>query len=260
MTSQEKIDLFLDNHEDKKFSTIFHTEEFNNIKLVTFGDNYPDSNLILYIHGGAYVNQMNYQHTLYCYILSKLLKTRIIAPCYPLTPRYNYKDTYRLITRLYSDLIEQYDHVTLMGDSAGGGFILSFCQYIRSLDYKMPEDIIVFSPWVDVSMKNGYDDTDDPILGNIGLKEIGKKWADNLKTTDYHVSPLYGDNKNLPRTLIFVGTNEIFYNDIKDYYEKLVCDGVDAELVTGEGLFHIYPLFPIPEAVNALKIIKKRIG
>ena len=68
-------------------------------------------------------------------------------------------------------------------------------------------------------------------------------------------SPLYGDKSNLAKTLIFAGTNEIFYKDIKEYVEN--CDNV--RLVTGESLFHIYPLFPIPEAKKAFKEIKKEI-
>lgn len=260
MNSYEKIELFLEDDKEKKFSTIFSTEEFDNMKVVTFGNKYSESRIILYIHGGAYVNQMNYQHTLYCYLLSKILKTKVIAPVYPLTPEYDYSESYTLITKLYSDLIEKYEDVTLIGDSAGGGFVLSFCQYIKTLNYKMPNNIIVFSPWVDISMHNNYDDSDDPILGNIGLKEIGKRWAGNLYTDDYRVSPYYGDNSNLPRTLIFVGSNEIFYNDVKEYYEKLVNDGVDGELIIGDGLFHIYPLFPIPEALSAIKKIKKEFG
>lgn len=257
MTSQEKVEQFLDNNTDKPFSTIFHTTEFHNMKMVNFGEKYSDSHVILYIHGGAYVNQMNYQHTVYCYLLEKLLKTRIVAPVYPLTPEHDCEECYKLITQLYLDYVEKYKHVTLMGDSAGGGFVLGFCQYLKTLHVKLPDNIIVFSPWVDISMKKEYDDTNDPILGNIGLREIGKRWAGKLDTNDYHVSPYYGDNSNLPRTLIFVGSNEIFYNDVKEYYEKLVNDGVDAELIVGEGLFHIYPLFPIPEAISSIKKIKK---
>ena len=61
----------------------------------------------------------------------------------------------------------------------------------------------------------------------------------------------------MPRTLIFAGDNEIFYNDILKYHEKLKEDGVDARLIVGEGMFHNYPLFPSPEAWAAFKELKK---
>ena len=66
-------------------------------------------------------------------------------------------------------------------------------------------------------------------------------------------------NKGFPKTLIFSGTNEIFYADIVKYVEKLKKDNVDFKFVVGKGLFHIYPLFPIPEARKAFKEIKKEI-
>ena len=57
--------------------------------------------------------------------------------------------------------------------------------------------------------------------------------------------------------LIFAGDNEIFYKDIVSYVENLKEDGVDIKLVVGEGMFHVYPLFPSPEARAAFKIIKE---
>ena len=104
-----------------------------------------------------------------------------------------------------------------------------------------------------------YESEDDPILGDIGLREIGKRWAGDLDTKDYRVSPLFGDNSGLSKTLIFSGTNEIFYKDISEYVENLKRDGVDIKFVTGEGLFHIYPMFPMPEAKKAFNKIKKEI-
>lgn len=257
MDSQEEVELFLKTKKDKEFKSVFHTEYFENMKLVSFNDN--SKSVILYIHGGAYVNQLNIQHLLYCLILSKLVKTSIVAPVYPLAPEHNYVESYELITKLYCELIEKYENITLMGDSAGGGFVLSFCQYLKQIKVKQPNNIIVFSPWVDLSMENCVDDGDDPILGKVGLVEIAKSWADKTDTKNYKLSPLYGDNINLPRTLIITGTDEIFYPDIKRYYKKLVNSDIDAELIEGEGLFHIYPLFPIPEAINILKKIKKEI-
>ena len=147
-----------------------------------------------------------------------------------------------------------------MGDSAGGGFIHSFCQHLKSINLPQPDNIITFSPWVDISMSNPpYNSSDDSILGEIGLREIGKSWAGDLDTNDYKVSPLFGDNVDLADTLIFVGENELFCRDIKKYVENLKKDGVNVKLIVGSGLFHIYPLFPIPEAKTAFDIVKKEI-
>lgn len=259
MTSTEEIKRFLDNKSEEKFKSIFNSENICGMDVVSFGEEYDDSRIIIYVHGGAYVNQINMQHQLYCYLISKILKIHVILPVYPLCPQHDHSESYKEITELYEHILQQHNQITLMGDSAGGGFVLGFTQQLEKLGLRKPDNIIVFSPWLDVSMKNEYDDTKDPILGNAGLKEIGIRWSGNLSTTDYHVSPLYGDNSCMPRTLIFTGSNEIFYKDILCYYEKLVENKVDVELIVGDEMFHIYPLFPIPEAMGVLKKIKKEM-
>lgn len=262
MDSKDKIVEFIrekSRSHDKIPKGIFKSRNFNGMDVFTLGDENA-SNTILYIHGGAYINEINYQHLLYCFKLSRKVDAYVIAPVYLLAPNHKSRECFDAIEELYKHLISQHKNVTLMGDSAGAGFAFSFCQYIKTIDLPQPDKIIVFSPWVDISMGNPpYESESDPILGEIGLKEIGKSWAGDFDTKDYRVSPLYGDNKGLPRTLIFAGTSEIFYKDIEKYVRNLKNDGVDVRFITGEGLFHIYPMFPSSEARNAFDEIKKEM-
>ncbi|WP_407423123.1 alpha/beta hydrolase fold domain-containing protein [Methanobrevibacter sp.] len=253
MDSQEKINEFLAAKEDQMPKSIFKSFNFNGMEVFHFGNRASSDKTIIFIHGGAYVNEINYQHFLYCWLLAKRLNAYVLAPAYPLAPNHSCDETFDLITDLYKEYCD--DNLIMMGDSAGGGFVLSFCQYLKTIDLKQPNNIVVFSPWVDISMSNVYDSSNDPILGEVGLREIGKSWAGNLDTKDYLVSPLYGDNEGLPKTLIFAGDNEIFYEDIEEY----VKNAPDVRLIVGNGLFHIYPMFPMPEAITAFKEIKKEI-
>lgn len=242
--------------QNKRVKSIFKSVDLNGMQVFTFGNKEKSKNIILYIHGGAYVNEINYQHHLYCLTLSRKLNAFVLAPVYPLAPLHKSMETFDLILKLYKCLLKCKKDLILMGDSAGGGFVLSFAQYLKTNDLPQPDHIVTFSPWVDVSMSNPpYDSENDPILGEVGLKEIGKSWAGDLDTQDYRVSPLFGDKSNLAKTLIFAGENEIFYKDIVKYAEH----DENIRLVSGEGLFHIYPLFPIPEARKAFKEIKKGI-
>ena len=229
MVMQKKVDEFLEKKSEtteKPVKSIFKSIDFNGMQVFTFGDK-KSKNTILFMHGGAYVDV---------------------------------NESIEKITELYKSLIDLNTNLILMGDSAGGGFILSFSQYIKTINLTQPDHIITFSPWVDISMSNSpYNDENDPILGEIGLREIGKSWAGNLDTKDYKVSPLFGNVANQAPTLIFAGDNEIFYKDIKLYVEKLEENDVNVKFITGKGLFHIYPLFPIPEAKKAFKEIKKEI-
>ena len=219
--------------------------------LAEFGDD-ASKRTILYLHGGAFYGDLNLQHTLYCRLLAKKLDAYVIAPRYPLIPNHTYKETFEWLENLYTDLIKTTDEITIMGDSAGGGIAISFCQYLNELDLAQPKHLITFSPWVDLSMSGEYSNKDtDPILGVEGLKVFGKSWAGKTNLKDYKVSPIYGDFSNLAPHLTFVGSHEIFYSD--------VCKIKNAKIIVGKNLNHVYPLFPIPEARDAFNIIKNEI-
>ena len=261
MDSQDKINDFLSNKQssDESVKSVFKSVDINGTQVFTFGSEDAE-NTILFIHGGAYVNEINYQHLLYCLLLSRKLDAYVLAPVYPLAPKHTAMETFDIVRELYGELIPR-DNLILMGDSAGGGFVHSFCQYLKTTGLPQPKQVITFSPWVDISMSDApYGSQDDPILGEVGLREIGKSWAGSIDTKDYRVSPLFGDNADLPKTMIFAGTGEIFYKDIVKYVENLKRDGVDVKFVEGNGLFHIYPMFPMPEARKAFKKIEKGIN
>ncbi len=257
--SKELLDTRL-KQEDKPVKSFFKSSKIDGVEVFTFGNKEKSKNTIVYIHGGAFINEINYQHQLYCLLMAKRLDAYVIAPVYPLAPKHSAIETFDLIERLYKSLIEDENcnNLYLMGDSAGGGFALSFCQYLKTINLPQPKEIITFSPWVDVSMpRNDYDNENDPILGEIGLKEVGKSWAGDLDTKDYRVSSIYGDNEGLAKNLIFVGDAEIFYQDVLKFHNNLQESGVESRLVVGGGMFHIYPLFPVPEAWTAFKELKK---
>lgn len=263
MTSKEKAEQYLaeKSKKDLNYNKFFSKSiVFESMEASVFGNKDKSERIILFLHGGAYVDNLNLQHHSYCWYLSRKLDAYVVAPAYPLAPNNTCEDAFNLITDFYKELIKINKDIIIMGDSAGGGLALSFCQYLNEVNLPQPKSIVVFSPWVDISMSGDYENEDtDPVLGIAGLKEFGKAWAGNLDTKSYKVSPLFGDNSNMAETLIFVGDNEIFCSDVEKYYDSLKKSDVDARLIVGHGMFHIYPMFPISEAKEAFKEIKKEI-
>ena len=132
MDSKMEIDQFLldkMNSQDKLPNAFFKSIDFNGMQVFTIGDENAKNT----IHGGAYVNELNYQHLLYCLKLSRKLDAYVLLPVYSLAPLHSANETYDMITPLYEKLISK-NNLTLMGDSAGGGFVLSFCQYLKTID------------------------------------------------------------------------------------------------------------------------------
>lgn len=149
---------------------------------------------ILYLHGGAYINDASVYQWKFCDKIVQETNAEVIFPIYPLAPNHTWAETYDLLTEVYQDILNDTDApVIIMGDSAGGGLAVSFCEYLSEMNLEQPDKMILLSPWMDVSMSNpaaaDYE-ASDPMLSAYGLIEMGKCWAGELELTDYRVSPM----------------------------------------------------------------------
>ncbi|WP_295616285.1 alpha/beta hydrolase [uncultured Methanobrevibacter sp.] len=226
-------------------------------QMVVFNEVDNAERTVIYLHGGIYVNEIKLPHIIFCDKLAKEINATVFTPIYPLAPNHTYEETYEIVEKLYDYLLTMNKPIIIMGDSAGGGLSATFCEYLAAKDMPQPQNLILLSSWVDVSMSGNYDNIDvDPMLGVDRLREMGETWAGNLDPKDYKVSPLFGDVSKLPKTTIFVGTHEIFLSDVTEFYNKLKDNGIDVELNVGEEMTHVYPLYPlVPEAKEAFNHI-----
>ena len=220
------------------------------------GSDAPDYR-VLYLHGGAYINDATNYHWKFCDKLAREMNAEVIFPVYPLAPNHSWRETFALLETIYRNALRGDDlPLIVMGDSAGGGLAVAFCEYLNEIALKQPERLILFSPWLDASMSNpdvaDYE-TADPMLSAYGLIEMGRYWADDLDLQDYRISPIFGDISCLQNVALFVGTREIFYPDVTQFHAMLESAGIDSQFYVGEGMNHVYPLYPIPEADEAFK-------
>lgn len=140
MDSQDKINDLLKerlNADEKSPKSIFKSIDYKGTPVFTFGDR-NDEKVILFVHGWAFINEINYQHHLFCLAISRKLGAYVIAPVYPLAPKHSCDETFELISDLYGALISKMENgktISLMGDSAGGGFVLSFCEHLKRMGF-----------------------------------------------------------------------------------------------------------------------------
>ena len=240
---------------------IYHTKVESkylfDCQMIVFNEAETTEHTVIYLHGGAYVNEIVPPHIVFCDKIAKKTNATVFAPIYPLAPNHTYDETYRIVENLYKFALEIDKPITIMGDSAGGGLSAAFCEYLASNGFEQPEHLILISPWVDVSMSGDYDDyiECDPALG-VEVREFGESWAGDLDIKDYRISPLFGDVSQLPKTTLFVGTHEIIYPDIIKFYDKLKSSDIDVKLFVGEGMTHVYPIYPlVPESREAFNQI-----
>lgn len=235
-------------------------DKFNGRKVWTISPKSLESNIIiLFLHGGAYYANITKLH--WDFIGQLLLNTSatVITPDYPLAPDSTCIDTYKFLDGIYANLIATHStkRIVFIGDSAGGGLALGFAMKIRDEGIKQPEQIILFSPWLDVSMDNPEIvefDKRDKILSLTGLKIAGKNYAGDLEVTDYRVSPIYGDFNGICQISIFIGTNDMLTADARKCKKILEDQKINFNYFEYPAMFHDWVI------VTSLKESKDVIG
>ncbi len=78
-------------------------------------------------------------------------------------------------------------------------------------------------------------------------------WQSSSRRMEYGC-PIYGNVKGIHNVTTFVGTCELLYPDVTKFFGMLDED-LSNELIVGEEMNHVYPLFPIKEAEPAVEKI-----
>jgi len=211
---------------------------------------------VLYLHGGAYVHQIQADHWKFFARLIARTGCSVTAPLYPLAPDNHYDDTIAMVQATYKEqlgAVAPHDQV-LMGDSAGGGLSLVLARALRDQGRPQPKEIVLLSPWLDVTMSDPAvpdHDRHDPYLGIAGLREAGRLYAGGLDLRDERVSPLHGNLRGLGALSCFIGTRDVLLADSRNLFHKAAAQGVPLEYREYGGMFHAWVIANIPEARHA---------
>ncbi len=221
--------------------------------------NVISDNHILFFHGGAYVIEGNSLHWKLIDNIARRTNSKVSYIDYPLAPENTYKQTFEMVQQSFDRLIKLFpnDRFMLMGDSAGGGLALSFAQKLHNEKAVIqPCKLILFSPWLDLSMQNPEiikQERKDKLLPLDGLIEAAKRYAGLEDMTNYLLSPIYGNVSGLAEILVFYATHELFYPDCKLLAEKVKSVG-NFSFQEFQDMQHDWVIYPIPEAKKALHI------
>ena len=239
------------------------SEDTDNGRIFYVNEETDARYLIFYIHGGAYHLEIAPPHWQLIERLARKTGAEVIVPTYRLVPFATYREAFDLIVPLYKKYAEDFPDkkIIVMGDSAGGGLSLTLAEYFKAEGIRMPDELVLLSPWIDVVMDNeemAEYQRRDPFLSIESLSVCAKHWADDLDLHDWRVSPIYGDLKGIRNVTVFVGTAEIFYPDVVKFYHMLDEDPSNS-LYVAEDMNHVFPLFPIPEAKPAVEKILEAV-
>ncbi len=235
-------------------------ETVDTMDVYYINKNEKRNKLILYFHGGGYVEQPVAQHWQFLDKIALATDAEIIVPIYPKAPEYQYMESIERLLTIYQSQLSNTDagNIIFMGDSAGGGLALALAEYLLESELPQPAKIILLSPWLDITMENTDIqslDAKDPSLGIYGLIQMGKAWAGTTDAKHYLLSPLYGKILGLGKISVFVGEHELFLADARKFRDFAKSQNVEINYYEYPKMNHVFPLYPIPEARKAQKQI-----
>ena len=216
----------------------------------------PSGKHILYLHGGAYVQNFVQQHWKFLAMIVSRTHCTITAADYPLAPQHTYVDGFAMISPLYQEVVEASGatNTILMGDSAGGGFALALAQKARADGLQQPRKIILLSPWLDVTLQNPQiADVNrfDPFLDVPALKRAGIAYAGSTDPRNFMVSPIYGPLDGLAPISVFIGSRDILVADARKLCELAAAQGATIHYREYEDMVHVWMLLDFRESKAA---------
>lgn len=213
---------------------------------------------ILYLHGGAYVMGSTATHRALAGRIARTSNARVLVPNYRLAPENPFPAALEDAVMCWNWLVsEGYSpaQMAIAGDSAGGGLALATLLALKGTGDPLPACAVALSPWTDLEGTGPTAEpgaVDDPMLSTDGLRSSGKDYA-AVDLKNPLAAPLLGNLEGLPPLLIQVGTREILLSDSTRFADKARKAGVDTTLEVGEGLVHVWQMFPgVPEAETAI--------
>ena len=218
--------------------------------------------VIFFVHGGGYVSGSCSDHRIHVSKFVKGTNIRALLFEYRLAPEHTYPAALDDSVKAYQWLLDQgiiSSNIVFTGDSAGGGLCLAALLALRDRGIPLPAAAVALSPWTDLKCTGeSYRSNAKKCLSPDGTwTAFSKHYTGDHDPCLPWISPLYGDLHDLPPLLIYVGGDEILYDDAVSFAEKAEAAGEEVTLKVGEGLFHCYPVCAplFPEATQAMSKI-----
>ncbi len=179
----------------------------------------------------------------------------VFVPYYPLCTDYPLTKAYEMIHETYKVMLGEYtsERITVLGTSSGGNLALGMIPYINDGhdDVPVPGYIMAISPGTCVDSEEEWQrmtelDRKDVAIPAQYMKtavEIMRHGDDSVP--EYMIWLQRGDFTGCPRVTFIYGTDETLYACAPSFERAMKKYGVDYEMITGEGMFHCYPVFPV---------------
>jgi acetyl esterase/lipase len=225
----------------------------------------PAQPVVLYLHGGGYVFGSPRTHRNLVSRISHVSGLPALALDYRLPPVATLPAPVEDAMAAYRALLDEgreAERIVVAGDSAGGNLALALALHAVEAGLPSPAALVLLSPWTDLTLSgdsfvaNGLL---DPFLPQIALRRAARVALNGADPADWRASPLFAPAdllRQLPPTLIQVGSTEVLLDDAKRTAQRIADADVATDLHVFERQPHVVPLWNgTPEARTALREI-----
>jgi acetyl esterase/lipase len=223
--------------------------------------------VILYFPGGGFVIRTAVQHRVFVARICREARARALIVHYSLAPEIPFPGGLEDCIAAYHDLLRQGckpENITIAGDSAGGGLVLSTLLALRDEGTALPSRAIVLSPLADLTGKGGsrqYNKHADPVLATGRESEMQELYIGDALRDNRYVSPIVADFDGLPPMLGMVGSTEILLDDTLRAAAQANKADVPFNLEVWEQMPHVFAFFSVlPESEVAIKRMARFIS
>jgi len=236
------------------------TVAVNGSKAVWLNREAAENGVLVYLHGGSY-NAGPFKEQ-WQYLADMCGQTQMAALLidYSLAPQNPFPagldDALILVETLVvtGDLPKKW---FLLGDSAGAGLAVALVYELRDAEIPPPQKLILMSGWFDLTVsipEIRQNPNIDPMLTYERMVESAKWYIGTEDPKDPLISPLFGNVRILPPTLMQCGTADLLVWENRKFYQRCLAAGVKIRYEEFPNLFHDFMLIGfLPEAKKARK-------
>lgn len=223
--------------------------ELGGVAALRVSDRGDSPRVVLFLHSGAFVMGSARAYRSLAAGLAGAAGAEVFALDYRLAPEHPFPAALDDVVAAYRAVLASGTRpadVCLVGDSAGGGLVVSALVALRDAGVPLPAAGVAISPLTDCTLNSDSLTSHaerDPATSRGVLSWLTKHYLDGLDPADPRVSPVLADLGGLPPLLVLVGTEEVLLDDATRLVDRACAHGVDATLHLGHGQAHIWPLF-----------------
>lgn len=227
-------------------------------KLARSGDD--AARAILYIHGGGFVGGSPRTHRGITGRLAARLAP-VYAVDYRLAPEHPFPAAIDDVQNAYRALVESgATSIAIGGDSAGGNLTLALMLAILEQKLSTPRALFVMSPATELAevFPSRHSNASSDAMFVPGLFDaIRPAYMRDVDPKNPLISPLRGDLRGFPPTLLQCAEREMLRDDSVRFAAKLREAGVETKLDVWPGVFHAWPVAAdvLPEGRRAIEDI-----